>query len=164
MNSARGGIQTIFKDVMTAGTTNSAVRSGRGGARPGAGRKRSNSSVTGRVTARDEVTAGGCFVYVVHETDCPSVCKIGIAKDPMTRFSSLQVGTWRQLTLACAFGVASQTRALAIEAAVHYALRDLHLRGEWFKVNAARACSMILSAVNRECGDVSMGLDSDARE
>lgn len=164
MNKSGGRIQTIFKDVMTAGTPNTAIRRGRGGARPGAGRKRSMSPVTGGITARDEVTSGGCFVYVVHETDCPGVCKIGIAKDPMTRFSSLQVGTWRQLTLACAFGVPSQTRALAIEAAVHQALCDLHLRGEWFKVSASKACSMILSAANRECGDISMGLDVDAGE
>lgn len=164
MNSAEGQIQTIFKDVMTAVAFNTAVRRGRGGARPGAGRKRSTSPVTGRVTARDEVTAGGCFVYVVHETDCPGICKIGIAKDPITRFSSLQVGTWRQLTLACAFGVASQSQALAIEASVHHALRDLHLRGEWFKVNASRACSMILSAVSRERGDASGWLDPDAGE
>jgi hypothetical protein len=132
---------------MTQLLPTSSDRPGRGGARPGAGRKSSVSAVKPGVTARQEATSGGYFVYVVHESECSDVCKIGIAKDPMSRFSALQVGTWRQLTLACTFGVANQAVALAVESAVHQRLRDRHKRGEWFAVQACTACEMVFEAV-----------------
>lgn len=141
---------------------------GRGGARPGAGRKpgrpalsieeaarrdrlaaerrsaRQERDALWHQTAKDNVSA---CVYVVHEIDEPAVCKIGITKGgPLARLSSLQVGTWRPLKLAGFVDVADEEIALAVERLVHGAFSGLHCRGEWFRVSAGRAMSEIHTA------------------
>ena len=76
-------------------------KSNRGGARPGAGRPRSHE--------RDRLTAGSSrtmhYLYIIHETERPDICKIGIAQNPYKRLMGLQIGTWRRLRLAAVFEV-----------------------------------------------------------
>lgn len=110
------------------------MKVGRGGARPGAGRK------IGSLTK-----AKAHFVYVIHEVDDATVCKIGIANDPIRRLSAHQVSTWRRLKLAAVFVAETPSAAMAIEASVHRVLYGAHVSGEWFKVEPARACSEIVS-------------------
>lgn len=76
-----------------------------------------------------------CFVYVVHEIDCPDVCKIGIANNTAKRFSHLQVSTWRALKLAHCLQFPSEEIAFAVEQRVHESLGPHHRRGEWFSVS-----------------------------
>ena len=111
------------------------VRTGRGGARPGAGRK------PGSATKNN-----GRFVYVIHEVDETGVCKIGIANDPIKRLRAHQVSTWRRLVLARAFTAESSNAAMEIEASVHMAFSGLHVSGEWFRVCPERAISEISAA------------------
>lgn len=120
-------------------------RIGRGGARPGAGRKRIDPALSKKGKRREE--ARGYYVYVVHEVSAPGICKIGVATDPMARFSALQVGNWREMALAGAFGVGNQSFGLEVEKAVHDALASRHCRGEWFRVEAQDACRQVLNCI-----------------
>lgn len=116
------------------------MKSGRGGARKGAGRK------PGAATKRN-----GQFIYVIHEVDTPTICKIGIANDPLRRLSGHQVSTWRRLKLAASFTADDAQSAIAIESAVHKALWGVHVSGEWFRVEANKAIAEI-HAVSECCG------------
>lgn len=108
------------------------MKSGRGGARPNAGRK------PGSATKEN-----GRFVYVIHEADDPSICKIGIANDPIRRLRAHQVSTWRRLKLAAAFTAPTAEAASSIEASVHKTLWGVHVSGEWFKVSPERAVAEV---------------------
>lgn len=88
-------------------------------------------------------------MYVVHEADDPSVCKIGIAVDVAKRLATLQIGTWRPLRVAAALHLPSQEAAESVEAAVHQAFAPLHCRGEWFRVEASRAVAEVSEAKDR---------------
>lgn len=87
-----------------------------------------------------------CFVYIVHEVEQDSVCKVGVALNAARRFSHLQVGTWRQLKLASAFLLPSEEAAHVVEALVHSELQAKRKRGEWFAVTQEVAAAAVRSA------------------
>lgn len=101
------------------------IRKGRGGYRPGAGRKPKDVG--------HQMRERGHYVYVIHEMEDDSVCKVGVASSPISRLSALQVGTWRTLSLACAFRVSSEDEAHGVEKLAHEYMRGLHVSGEWFR-------------------------------
>lgn len=112
-----------------------------GGARIGSGRKSNayHAAVAAGQIKIDEKPVRAyrpdkCYVYVVHETGHAEVCKIGVALNAARRFSHLQVGTWRDLTLAHSFLLPNEEAAHRVETAVHAALAKHHKRGEWFAV------------------------------
>lgn len=115
-----------------------AIRKGRGGARPGAGRK---------PKAPNPFAKAGChFVYVIHERDDPNVCKVGVASNPLGRLSALQVGTWRPLVIGALIEVGDETHALAVERLAHSYMRGLHESGEWFRVAVGDAVAFVAQA------------------
>lgn len=113
------------------------MKSRRGGARVGAGRK------PGAIT-KDS----GRIVYVIHEEAEPTICKIGIANDPLRRLRGHQVSNWRRLKLAGAFVAGSSAAAIAIESAVHKAFWGVHVSGEWFRVSPEKACAEVEAAAS----------------
>lgn len=60
--------------------------------------------------------------------DWPHAMKIGVAVNPGARFSNIQSGTWRPLTLYCAFPA-----TVELEACAHRVLSPYLIRGEWFR-------------------------------
>lgn len=125
-----------------------------GGARLGAGRKSKSymeAVASGEIKPRSKCEAhvfrdGPYGVYVVHEVGHPVVCKIGIAERPQKRFSALQVGSWRELTMAHQFMMPGERIALAVERAVHTALAPRHCRGEWYSVTPDEAADHVIEA------------------
>ena len=111
------------------------LRTGRGGARPGSGRKPKHR----KPDWIPVVELKGHFVYVIHEADDPSVCKIGWATDPFKRLCAHQVSTWRRLKIAALISFSSDELAGVVESATHSALSGLHVSGEWFRVSPERA-------------------------
>jgi hypothetical protein len=110
------------------------ARPGRGGARAGSGRK------PGSATKNP-----GRFIYVLHEENDASVCKIGMANNPYSRLSGHQVSTWRRLMLAGVFTAPSSGEAALIEKAVHRALSGTHVLGEWFRVSPEKAIAEVIA-------------------
>jgi Xaa-Pro aminopeptidase len=76
------------------------------------------------------------MIYVIAEADDLSIVKLGFTesgtyanrKAALSRMSSMQVGTWRELVL-----VAICAGTMDEEQALHSRFRDYWVRGEWFK-------------------------------
>ncbi|NHZ62623.1 GIY-YIG nuclease family protein [Massilia genomosp. 1] len=122
-----------------------------GGAREGAGRKpnpqnpNSHKTAPVRISSVDEET----FVYVIYESDDPSVSKVGVATDVVKRLGTMQIGSWRILRVGHAVALPSKSAAHAIERQVHQALSALHVRGEWFRTSPDRAAFEVDLAVSQ---------------
>lgn len=84
-----------------------------------------------------------CFVYVIYEAEDPSIVKVGVAANVVTRHANMQVGTWRRLMVGHAVKLPSKSAAHAIERQVHQALSGLHVRGEWFRASPDRAAAEV---------------------
>jgi len=67
-----------------------------------------------------------CFVYMIQDSGSKA-CKIGVSNDPINRLATLQTGFPYDLNLLWAVPGSFQE-----EKALHNALGDFHLRGEWF--------------------------------
>ncbi|MGL5058589.1 MAG: GIY-YIG nuclease family protein [Microcoleus sp.] len=67
-----------------------------------------------------------CFVYMIQDS-ASKACKIGVSNDPIARLATLQTGFPYDLNLLWAVPGSFQE-----EKALHNALDDFHLRGEWF--------------------------------
>jgi hypothetical protein len=100
-------------------------KSGRGGARAGAGRKPLN---------RDPRITEGWYVYVMGEEPAHGFVKIGIANKPYKRLSSAQTSNPRALVFSALWALDASDVNAAVEKALHKALRPFHVRGEWFEV------------------------------
>lgn len=111
------------------------LRTGRGGARPGSGRKPKHK----KPDWISAVELKGHFVYVIHEVEDASVCKVGVAADPFKRLCTHQVSTWRRLKIASLVSFSTEEAAGIVESATHSALSGLHVSGEWFRVPPERA-------------------------
>lgn len=130
----------LFEGAMTQNVF--PLRSKRGGARPGAGRKPGPNAKT---------LGAGRFVYVVHEVESPGICKVGLANHPIKRLQAHQVSNWRPVKLAAAFTFANSMEAFLIERTAHGLLAGLHVSGEWFRVDTAGAIAAIRQAA-ASCG------------
>ena len=119
-----------------------AIKRGRGGKRPGAGRPPLSPEAR---LFRDLKRPRYC-VYIIHEDGDDAVCKIGIAKDPYRRLSELQTGSWRKLKIAKIFEVGTQAAAEIVEKHTHGLLRGAHEIGEWFRVSPDEASGRIADA------------------
>lgn len=71
--------------------------------------------------------AGTGFVYLIEQVGSPSVVKIGWARNPYKRVSTLRTGSAEQIGLAC---VIAGTRR--DEADLHACFKTSRTRGEWF--------------------------------
>ena len=126
-----------------------------GGARIGAGRKTKEqlaAMLAAGWSAKERTEPvfrdRPCAVYIVHEKECPEVCKIGIAGNAAKRFSALQVGTWRELLLSRTFVFSHEFHAHSVEFAAHELLSSKHSRGEWFSVTPEVAAQAVISCAS----------------
>jgi len=69
-------------------------------------------------------------IYLIRE-DAYGLVKIGIANNPMSRLSNLQVSCPQNITLIAVLEVEN---ARIYEAELHSRYRDKHYRGEWFRL------------------------------
>jgi len=72
-------------------------------------------------------------IYVIRaERDA---CKIGIAKNPMTRLKQMQTGNHRKLSLEVFYNIGSQKQTRCLEEKIHKRLKiiGIHISGEWFQ-------------------------------
>ena len=75
------------------------------------------------------------YVYVISVLPHRRPCKIGIARNPVARLGTLQVGNHSELELS---GVClPRAAADDVERLLHQEFSDCSLRGEWFDVGAA---------------------------
>ena len=98
---------------------------GRGGARPGAGRR----PKSGRPKNL------GRYLYVVQATDDGSACKIGIAANPYKRLPNLRRRYLRPLRLVGIFGAAGNSEAWQIELAAKASMKPIRILGDWYKID-----------------------------
>lgn len=120
-------------------------KTGRGGARPGAGRKPSSTA------PRLE----GWYMYVLDETPSAGFLKIGIANKPYQRLSSAQTSNPRVLRFAGLWSLSGSDCYAAAEKALHKALRPFHVRGEWFEV--------AVDQVQKHMEEISSAMGLDAK-
>ena len=125
-------------------------RGRRGGPRPGAGRKPGS-----------ENKDGGRFIYVAHEAEDPSVCKIGLTSNPYRRLAGLQQATWRHLVFGAVFTTASWREGILIESAVRSLLSGVQVRGEWYRISLDRVGSMVLEAAKSAMVEIAPFKDDD---
>lgn len=85
------------------------------------------------------------YVYVMLSENGP--IKVGIAADPKARLASIQSASPWKITLVHA---SEHKDAGIIERAVHLALRDRRLTGEWFSATADEA----IEAIKRVTGEI----------
>jgi hypothetical protein len=100
-------------------------KSGRGGARKGAGRKAISSR---------PVLENGWYVYLLSEAPSAGFLKIGVAHRPYARLMQGQTCNPRTLSFAALWALDGSDAYAAIEKGLHRALRPFHVRGEWFEV------------------------------
>lgn len=70
------------------------------------------------------------YVYLIHAST--GMYKIGKAKNPQARFSSLQTGNPGQLDLICT--ISSDSTSI-LEHNIHQRFINKHVRGEWFNLS-----------------------------
>jgi hypothetical protein len=75
------------------------------------------------------------YIYIITTVESKYPSKIGIANNTESRLSSLQTGNWEEL---CIYTSMEHHQNALIEQEVKSALKDLQIRGEWFKVTAAQ--------------------------
>jgi uncharacterized protein YlaI len=80
-------------------------------------------------------------VYVIGPGDGPY--KIGLARNPENRLSSLQTGHHQDLFIHWTFGMLKKAEAQFIERAAHSSLKDKRVRGEWFACSVKEAIDAI---------------------
>jgi hypothetical protein len=104
---------------------------GRGGARPGAGRKPNSGGPKNF----------GRFVYVMQQLDDASACKIGVAIDPPKLVAEFQRRYSRAVKLVGLFSAPSNPQARQIERAAKASMTALPGSGEWFRAAAEQVAA-----------------------
>jgi hypothetical protein len=79
-------------------------------------------------------------IYIISDGQ---FCKIGHSRDPEGRLAQVMTGNPYELELCDKYRFPDRSSALAIEAEAHAVLRDLHVRGEWFRVSTQQARTAI---------------------
>ena len=98
-------------------------------------------------TRKSPINTGTCYLYIIGLVDAPSPVKIGISKRPSSRLASLQSGHYEALVIYSTAKLANVKLAADIEAKVHEIFKTVHIRGEWFEVDAYAAEETILRLV-----------------
>ena len=94
---------------------------------------------------RGPINVGICYLYIIGIADSTSPVKIGISKRPADRKITLQISHYEKLVLYSTMKF--RTTKAAAEAKAHEIFRDVHIRGEWFEVDAHTAEETILRLV-----------------
>jgi hypothetical protein len=103
------------------------------------------------------------WVYCIVEADSPDgPCKIGVATNLTTRFSSIQCGNWRELKIAWSIELSDRNNALNVESHILSRLRPnaygrpgprRRLKSEWVDASpdeAMRIGEMLIDAYQEE--------------
>lgn len=106
-----------------------------GGKRVGSGRKPTHRRLA--------LLPLGYYVYVIGESGCDGVNKIGVTDNPFKRLAQAQTYNYRRLELRACFAVAGSDARELLEKAVHRALRPYHVLGEWFEAPLPKAVATI---------------------
>ncbi len=93
------------------------------------------------------VNTGICYVYIIGLIDSIFPIKIGLSKRPSSRLVALQTSHYETLMLYSTVKLANVRRAADIESAAHKIFKDVHIRGEWFEIDAHSAEETILRLV-----------------
>lgn len=75
------------------------------------------------------------YVYFILNQDSKAV-KIGFAKDVQKRLATLQTSSPGHLELLGSIKTESPRTAMSMEESLHRKFADLHINGEWFRVDA----------------------------
>lgn len=73
------------------------------------------------------------FVYAIHDG---AFVKIGYAVNPDRRMAELQVSNPSELRLVESIECPTRSKAMRLERQIHRAVKDHHVRGEWFHEDA----------------------------
>jgi hypothetical protein len=95
------------------------------------------------------------FLYIVCDAS-ESVVKIGYSTDPESRCRSLQTGYPLPLRVYYTVEV-DQSRVRLLERQIHFELGPYRTRGEWFRISAARARSLLDYCIIRWADDPLLG-------
>ena len=89
-------------------------------------------------------------IYIITESNDNTACKIGIARDPVSRRRQLQTGNRRHLQIQHIITMPRGIRARSVETEVHNLLDDVQYEGgtEWFQIHPDDA----LRIVNEHAG------------
>ena len=96
---------------------------------------------------REPINVGICYLYIIGIADSISPVKIGISKRPADRKITLQISHYEKLVLYSTIKFRNTKAAAAAEAKAHEIFRDVHIRGEWFEMDAHTAEETILRLV-----------------
>lgn len=83
-----------------------------------------------------------CFVYVISIDDL-GLSKIGISDNPAKRLRQLSTGSPFRMRIALTLSIPGRDLARSIERAFHKETGPLRLNGEWFEIEAQRACEFM---------------------
>lgn len=82
-------------------------------------------------------------VYVIGPAEGPQ--KIGVAANPETRRQTLQVASLVPLQLSLSLALPRKV-AVAVENYAHWLLKEVKVRGEWFRLSPAEAKKVVRDA------------------
>lgn len=91
-----------------------------------------------------------CFIYVLAERGVYDVVKVGITTSVERRLKEIQGGNWRALLVKAQFEFDDTSKGARVETKVRIKLSEMHIRGEWFGVDATRAISVIKQAIGEK--------------
>lgn len=100
------------------------------------------------ITLSKKVADAPAYVYFVVNQDSKAV-KIGFAKNVQKRLAALQTSSPAQLELLGSIKTESSQTARYLEESLHQMFANLHIQGEWFRVDAVML-EYIQSEVNCE--------------
>lgn len=94
-------------------------------------------------TAYTQANAFHSVYLVTPDNGGQGPVKIGIADDPLKRFSSIQTSVWIDLRLHHWWWMAGKRLSERVEKAFIETHKDRHIRGEWFQMppDEARGCA-----------------------
>lgn len=96
---------------------------------------------------RDGLSA---YVYVIAPADANRPIKIGVARDVNRRLAALQTAWHEPLSIKHTTYFDHRTDALTAEKAVHAALEDHRMRGEWFEIEDHEAVKILAHWVSNK--------------
>jgi len=82
------------------------------------------------------------YVYIIEQVGS-TFCKVGVSNEPVRRLAELQRHNPNRMAISYVLEPQISVNAYSLENNIHYLLSDYRLEGEWFKLPAKGAFSLI---------------------
>lgn len=101
-----------------------------------------------------------CHLYIIGPAEQQPV-KVGVSVDALKRLCGIQTGNWHPLYVLRSAWVDTVRQAIMLERATHEHLRDKHMSGEWFNINAHMAFDAVKHVADKKGIELKHGVPDE---